>query len=114
MTHHIARRDRKRHVAGLFRLIVAAAQGLVLDLDVDIARGAGHVARAHGLATGGLHRLIEFARHVALRGIAGVGSGIMVAAVQRQGVGGATGQQNLISGHPAADLRQAHRVTRKP
>ena len=92
MAHHIARRDRERHVTGLFGLIVALAQRVMFDLYVDIARRAGHVARAHRLATRGFHRLIQLACHLALGRITGMGRVIVIAAVQRQRIGGAAGQ----------------------
>ena len=113
MAHKISCGDGKGHITGLFGLIIAFAQRFVLDLDVDVGRGAGHVARANGFATCGFHRLIKVARHIALRGIARMGLTVVIAAVQRQRICGAARQQHFFAGHPARHLRQAHGVARK-
>ncbi len=110
----IARGRGQRRVLGRGDLRIALARGFLPDLGVDVAGGAGHVARAHRLAPRGLHRLIEIAGHVAGRGIAGMGAFIVVLAVHRQRIGGAARHQHFFAGHPAGDLRQAHLIARKP
>ena len=114
MPDQITGGGRQRRIGRLFALIISAPQRLMSDLDVDIAGGAGHVARAHRLAPGGLHRLIKIARHIPRRRITRVGRIIMITPLQGQRIGCAARQQNLFAGHPAADLRQAHRLARKP
>ena len=113
MAHQIARSRGQRRLAGLRDLIIALAQRLMLDLGVDVAGGAGHVARAHRLAARGFHRLVEVARHLALRRVAGMGLAVVIAPVQRQRIGRAARQQHLVAGHPPAHLRQAHGLARQ-
>ena len=110
VAHQIARRRGQWRIGGLADLVIAATGGVMADLGVDIAGGAGHVAGAHRLAAGGFHRLVQVARHVARRRIAGMGRLVMVFAMHRQRVGGAARQQHLVAGHAAADLGQAHRL----
>ena len=95
-------------------LLIAQTQGVGGNLGVDIARGAGHVARAYRLAAGGFHCLVEIAGHVPRRGIARMQARVVKLVAQRKRVGGAARQQNLFARHPAADLRQAHRIARDP
>ena len=84
--------------------------GVLRNLGVDIGGGAGHVAGTHRLATGGFHRLVEVARHVAGGRVAGMGARIMEFVAQRQRIGGAAGQEHLFAAHAARDLRQAHGI----
>ena len=109
----VARRHRKRRIRALGDLLIAAPRRVMADLGVDVAGGTGHVARAHRLAAGGLHRLVEIARHVPGRGIAGMDLLAVILAVHRQRIGGAARQQHLVAGHPPADLRQAHGLARQ-
>ena len=110
MTNEIACGNGQGGVGRTLDLVIAPATGLMFDLGVDVARGAGHVARAHRLAAGGFHRLIEVTRHALLRGIAGVHAVVVVLETQRQRIGSATGQQDLVAGHAARDLRQTHLI----
>ena len=112
MADQIAGRHRKRCIRGLGDLVIAAFVGLGADLGVDIAGGAGHVARAHRLAAGGFHRLVELACHVARRRIAIVGRGVVVLVLERQRIRRAARQKHLVPGHPSADLRQPHGIAR--
>ena len=113
IAHQIASSDGQwRFLCGT-DLRIALAVGLGRDLGVNITSGAGHVARAHCLTPRGFHRLINVACSVTLRHIALMRSLIVISPVQRQSVGGATGDQYLVAGHPAADLWQAHGVPRQ-
>ena len=58
---------------------VALAPGLDADPRIDVGGGAGHRAGADGLAPRGLHRLVEIARHVALRHVARADACVVVA-----------------------------------
>ena len=70
MADHVTRSGGQRRIRGLRDLVIARARGLMRDLGVDIASRARHVARAHRLATGGFHRLVKLAGHLARRGVA--------------------------------------------
>ena len=113
MAHKVSRSGGQWHVAGLRRLIIALADRFVFDLDVDIGGGAGHVARADGLAPRGFHRLVQIARHVALRFVFRMGLAVVITPVKRQRICGATRQQHLVTCHATAHLRQAHVFARQ-
>jgi hypothetical protein len=102
--------DRQRGIGRRADLVIPLAAGLVGDLGVDVASRAGHMAGAHSLDAGGLHRVEQIAGHLALRHIAGRGGGVVILVAERKGIGGAPGEQDLVAGHPAADLRQADGV----
>ena len=106
--HQIARGYGQGGILRSGDLGIGLALGLVADLGVDVAGGAGHVARTHRLATRGLHRVIDVAGQLADRGIAVGHALVMELAAQREGIGRAARQENLVPGHPPADLRQAH------
>ena len=108
MADQISGCDSQRRVRGGFDLVIAAPAGLVFNFGVNVARGARHVARAHGLAAGGFHRFIQLTRNALGGGVFRVGRPIVVFDVQRDGVGRATCQKHLVTGHTAADLRQTH------
>ncbi len=107
---HVACGGRKRRIRRLADLRKALACGLGGDLGVDVARGARHRARAHGLAAGLLHRGVKLARHLAFGLVAVEGARVVIAVAQRQGVGGAARQKDLVAGHPPRHLGQAHLV----
>ena len=110
MTHKIASGSGQRRVSGILDLVIAFAQSLIADFRVNVARGAGHVARAHCLATRCFHRFIELARGFALWDIPRMGAAIMKFAVHGKRVCGAARDQHLLAGHAAGNLGQAHRV----
>jgi len=110
LADQIARRHRQGRLGLAADLAIPLSIGLVGDARVDVGRGAGHGARAHRLAAGGLHRLVEVARHLPLRHVAVVHAVVVVAPLQRESVGRAARQQYLVTGHAARHLRQAHRV----
>lgn len=114
MAHEIARRRGERRIRSLGDLGIALPLGLVADPRVDVAGGAGHGARAHRLAARRLHRLVDLARHLALRQVAGRQGIVVVAAAQREGIGRAAGEHHLVARHPAADLRQPHPLAVHP
>ena len=108
MTHQIARSDGQGRILRAGDLGIALAVGLMPDLGVDIAGGARHVTRAHRLAAGGFHRVVDVAGQLAGGRVAGGNAVVVILPVQREGIGGAARQQHLIPRHPAADLRQPH------
>jgi len=108
MTHQIARSDGQGRILRAGDLGIALAVGLMPDLGVDIAGGARHVTRAHRLAAGGFHRIVDVAGQLAGGRVAGGNAVVVILPVQREGIGGAARQQHLIPRHPAADLRQPH------
>ena len=108
MADKVACGDGERNVGGILDLIIALAQGVMADLGVDVASGAGHVARTHRFAAGGFEGFVNLAREIACGGIARVCLGIVIATIHRQCVGCATGQHDLFSGHAAGHLGQAH------
>ncbi len=110
LADHVARGGRERRVGGLADLREALARGVGRDLGVDVARGAGHRARADCLAARFLHRCVKLARHLALRLVAVEGLAVVITVAQRQRVGRPARQKHLVPRHPPRDLRQADLV----
>ena len=80
----------------------------MFDFRINVAGGAGHVACAHGLATGGLHGFIEIAGHPLLGDVFRMCAAVVVFVAQCQSIRRASCQQNFVACHPTADLWQAH------
>ena len=108
MAHQIACRDRQGRFGSGGDLGIAFPVGLMGDLGVDIGGRAWHGARAHRFAARGFHGVIDFPCQGPRGRIFGGGRLVVVFALQRKGIGRATGQKHLVLGHPARDLRQAH------
>ena len=108
----VSGRDGQRCFGVVGDLVVASPQRVGLDLGIDVARRAGHHPRAHRFAARGFHRVEQFARHLPGGHIAIIGRRVVELVAQRKGIGCAPGQQNLVAGHAAGDLRQAQLVAR--
>jgi hypothetical protein len=113
LAHHVAGGLGERRLAGVGDLAVAAAARLLGDLGVDVAGGARHRPRPHRLAARRLHRLEERRGGLAGGRVAAVRRVVVVAQPERVGVGGAAGEQHLVTGQPPRHLRQPHRAGRE-
>ncbi len=86
---------------------IASLGSFLADFGIYILGGSGHSAGAERLATGGFHGFIEGLRHFARRAVFIVSSLVMETQLHRVCVRRSPGQQNLLRGHAAGNLRQA-------
>ena len=86
---------------------VASLGSFLANFGIYILGCSGHGACAQRFATGGLHRFIEGLCHFACGAVFAVRCFVMETQLHRVCIRRATGQQNLLRGHAAGDLRQA-------